>query len=376
MGQGSRDRRRTDVRHGRRAVPTAPRRGCRSFSGRRAWLWLLAASLTPLWLGCNKAAGPGTNATQVDPPAPTPPASSLPASSGDGPAAAAAVCQPLPEHPVIARAGWTAPDRQLLVVGDRTGTGESDRKFERIAAHLLLVSSNKQCMLARVSLGELTRWLPEQGAPLPTALDLSVLPLGQLETLEDAVAMQQIQLPRGPTVLLVHLMRDVEWGLTERHVVPVTIDGDRMVGGQSVQEGRDSMGPPVYYGTFEVTDHDGDGEAELVMTRRGSGRFPGQVVFEVDATGVLLSREQSAGPRPDVAAGQRDGRDVDHALRVCGANGARGALSARRCGDGSSPTVRRAGSVGMADDGHMVDSYEVACSGKVEHVHVDMYHCP
>jgi len=263
-----------------------------------------------------------------------------------------------------------------MVVGKRTGTGKSDTRFERIAAHLLLTSSQDQCWLARVPLGELTRTLPKGGTKPTTALELSLLPLGELETLEDPVAMQHAPLPGGPNVVLVHLWRDIEWGLTERYVVPVTIDGDRMVAGQLVQEGRDSMGPPVFYGTFEVTDHDGDGASALVLTRTGMGSFPKRVVLEADEQGRFQGTDQPAPPTPPVATATRDGRDVAHALRVCGERGARDVLSARSCNDGSTPTVRRLGSVGMADDGHMVDLYEVTCSDGTQRAHVDMYHCP
>ena len=55
--------------------------------------------------------------------------------------------------------------------------------------------------------------------------------------------------------------------------------------------------------------------------------------------------------------------------------GQREYLSRLRCGDGKAPAFERQGSMGMANDGHVVDGYAVTCAGTAAVVvHMDMYH--
>ena len=55
--------------------------------------------------------------------------------------------------------------------------------------------------------------------------------------------------------------------------------------------------------------------------------------------------------------------------------GQRDYLSRLRCSDGKAPAFERQGSVGMANDGHVVDGYAVTCAGATSVViHMDMYH--
>ncbi len=201
-------------------------------------------------------------------------------------------CEPLPADPVIARADWLEPDRELLVVGKRVDLGESDRRFEVIDGRLLLAATAERCLLAAVPLGDLTRWLPEGGEPTTSdVLELAVRPMGELEGFDAAVAFEQVSLPNGPDVLLVYVMRDVRFGLTERYVVPVTIHGDTLVAGDRVRVGLDALAPPVYYSVFAVDNTAGDHGSRLVLVRKGMGSFPPRVVFEPDADGALRATE-------------------------------------------------------------------------------------
>lgn len=202
-------------------------------------------------------------------------------------------CEPLPADPVIAHAKWIEPDRELLVVGMQVGRGESDRRFEVIDGQLLLSATQEPCLLAAVPLGDLTRGMSEADKPTTSeVLELAVRPLGEMDGFYEAVAFEHVSLPDGPTVLLVHLMREVRFGLTERYVVPVAIQGDSLVAGDRVQTGRDAMGPPVYYGMFQVDNTGRDNKAPLILRREGMGRFSKNVVFELDAEGALRATEE------------------------------------------------------------------------------------
>ena len=83
-------------------------------------------------------------------------------------------------------------------------------------------------------------------------------------------------------------------------------------------------------------------------------------------------------PSPPVDAEQRDGRDTAHALQVCGPQGAEQALTSETCPDGSNRGFERKGIAGAAEDGHIVDRYQVHCGSsekQKETVYVDIYHC-
>ncbi|MDE1467338.1 hypothetical protein [Aurantiacibacter sp. D1-12] len=58
-----------------------------------------------------------------------------------------------------------------------------------------------------------------------------------------------------------------------------------------------------------------------------------------------------------------------------GPSGERAYLDRLRCADGSAPTYHRQGSGGGGRDGHIVDFYEVTCTGQEPVIVVmDMYH--
>ena len=322
------------------------------------------------------AAGCGPPPTSTLATAPSAAPSTL-ASAAPTPGLAPA-CEPLPSLPVVARAAWPDPPGLLLVAGKRQAVDESDRRFERIAAHLLWATPDGRCLRARAPLGEVTRVVDGQDRPPTEVLQLSAEPLGSLKTLDDAVAVERAELPGGAAVAIIHLMQDVRWGLSERHAVPVTIHADRIAAGDRVQVGRDAMGAPVYYGTWSLDDVDGDGQPELVLTRDGMGQFTRKVVMRPDADGHLRAKEQPQAeidPPPSTSA--RDGHDRGHALHVCGPGGAQTTLRAKACPDGSAPQIKRQGSVGMDDhDGHRIDRYERRCGTTTEAVFVDIYHCP
>lgn len=289
-------------------------------------------------------------------------------------------CHSLPMIPVISSAKWTEPDRRLLVVGTKVGEGESDRRFEVMDAKLLLTSIKKACLLATVPLGKVTRFVSE-GEKLhhTEVLELEIHPLGEMDGFHDAVAFERASLPGGHIVLLVHLMRDVRFGLTERYVVPVTIQGSRLIAGDRVQTGRDAMKAPVYYGTFKVGSDDQSMTPRLVLNRKGMGNFPKRVIFSLDAQGALRAVEQSMkAPGPPIAKEKRNGRDVAHALQVCGPEGAAQRLGPGICPEGLDSRFERKGIAGTAQDGHIVDRYEVYCgsSEKLKKtIFVDIYHC-
>jgi hypothetical protein len=205
-----------------------------------------------------------------------------------------ASCDSLLGLPVIARAAWDKSGTELLVVGGRVGEGESDRRFEVIDAQLLLVAMKGPSLLAQAPLGELTRVVPEtdQLTP-PEVLEISVRPLGEMESFDHAVALERASIADVGTVLLVHLMRDVRWGLTERYAVLVTMRGETMVAGDRVLVGRDSLEEPMFFGTFEIGETERAGKLELVLTREGMGVFSKRIVFALDDTGAVRAVEKS-----------------------------------------------------------------------------------
>ena len=289
-------------------------------------------------------------------------------------------CLSLPMTPVIAGTNWTQPDRRLLVVGTKTGEGESDRRFEIMDAKLLLTSTKKACLLATAPLGEVTRFVSEAGEPHNVQmLEPEIQPLGEMDGFYDAVAFEKASLPDGHTILLVHLMRDVGFGLTERYAVPVTIQRDRLTAGDRVQTGRDAMRAPVYYGTFEVESDSHGMTPRLVLNRKGRGNFPKRVIFTIDADGALRAVEEPVkAPGPPVTKEKRDGRDIAHALQVCGPEGAVKRLGSGICPDGLESRFERKGIAGTAEDGHIVDRYEVFCGSNgnlTKTIFVDIYHC-
>jgi len=55
--------------------------------------------------------------------------------------------------------------------------------------------------------------------------------------------------------------------------------------------------------------------------------------------------------------------------------GQRAYLDRLRCRDGSAPAYSRLGSMGLGQDHHVIDGYEVRCAGQAAAmVHMDMYH--
>jgi hypothetical protein len=288
-------------------------------------------------------------------------------------------CEPMWDDPVIAHAKWIESDRELWVVGPQTARGESDFFFEVINAKLLLSTARESCLLAAVSLGDLTREMPAADVPTTEVLDLSIQPIGAMDGFYESVAFESESLPDGSTLLVVYLMRDVQFGLTERYAVPVIIKENTMVAGDRVQVGRDAMGLPAYYGVFTVDNSHPESGPRLVLKREGMGNFSKHAVFELDAGGAMRVTEKSAEPAgPPVAEDQRDGSDLAHALRVCGPQGAQQALMSKDCPDGSSRQAERTGIAGGADDDHMVDHYRTRCESseqEPESIYVDIYHC-
>ncbi len=303
-----------------------------------------------------------------------------PARSGPATGPTADPCEPIPDIPVIAATNWIQPDRRLLVVGTKIGEGESDRSFEIMDAKLLLTSIKKACLLGVAPLGELTRFVAETGHSHDVrVLELEIDPLGEMDGFFDAVAFEKASLPGGRTIVLVHLMRDVGFGLTERYVVPVTIQRDLLIAGDRVQTGRDAMKAPVYYGVFEVEKNSHGMTPRLVLHRKGMGNFSKRVTFTFDTDGALRAVEEPMkAPGPPVTEEKRDGRDIAHALQVCGPAGAVKRLGTTICPKGLNSRFDRKGIAGTAEDGHIVDRYEVFCGpgekGK-KTIFVDIYHC-
>jgi len=363
-----------------KADPRGVRNFRRAEEPRRAGPAERAAGLTSWLIACGAALVIGCGTTAALTSEDQAMADTASQSSSEPGTRSAGSCDSLPSVPIIARAELTEPDRELLVVGKLVGEGESDRRFEVIDAQLLLTSTTDACIIAAVPIGELTRFVSEAGKPkTPDILELAIQPLGEMEGFYEAVAFERTSLPDGTTVLLVHLMRDVRFGLTERYAVPVTIQGDRLTAGDRVQTGRDAMEPPVYYGIFEVSNTRRDITPRLVLERNGMGRFPKRVEFALDAKGALQATEEPVeDPSPPVDAEQRDGRDTAHALQVCGPQGAEQALTSETCPDGSNRGFERKGIAGAAEDGHIVDRYQVHCGSsekQKETVYVDIYHC-
>ena len=111
------------------------------------------------------------------------------------------------------------------------------------------------------------------------------------------------------------------------------------------------------------------------------------------STIVLLA---ACASTPSVDA-PRPGDSKRTALEVCRPAGERAYLSRLVCADGTTPTVRRVANVGWRNDlpnggpnlsgdayaplppgvadWHIVDDYEVVCSGAKHAVFLDMYHC-
>ncbi|MFH1844612.1 MAG: hypothetical protein ABIF77_15535, partial [bacterium] len=204
-----------------------------------------------------------------------------------------ASCDSLLKLPVVARATWDRPGTELLVVGDRVGEGESDYSFEVINAELLLIATEGPSLLARVPLGELTRVVSDADQTSSTdILELSIQALGEMEQLDQAVAFEYASLPDTGHVLLVHLMRDVQWGLTERYAVIVTIRGNTLIAGDRVLVGRDALEHPVFYGVFELSETESDVSPLLVLRREGMGHFSKRLVFQLDDTGAFRSTEE------------------------------------------------------------------------------------
>ncbi len=66
---------------------------------------------------------------------------------------------------------------------------------------------------------------------------------------------------------------------------------------------------------------------------------------------------------------------LENPVRVNMPTGERAYLDRLRCADGSAPEYDRQGSGGPARDGHIVDFYEVTCSGQRPVIVImDMYH--
>ncbi len=244
--------------------------------------WMIVCGVV-LLIGCRSIATPDTSVPPVDE-AVLQPASEPAESSAASP-------HPL-TSPVVARSAWDKPGMELLVVGRSVGRGQSDFDFEVIEAQLLLTAAQSSRLLARVPLGKLTRRVSGADQTQPAdVLDLSIQPLGQMERLDDAVAFERAALPDGSTLLLVYLMLDVNWGLTERYAVLVTIRGDMLVAGDRVRVGRDAMEPPTFFGTFRLSGTDRDDQPELILKREGMGRLSKHSVFKLDAAGAFRAAD-------------------------------------------------------------------------------------
>lgn len=252
--------------------------------------------------------------------------------------------------------------------------------ISRSWTHLLLTKRPGACVLSSVSIGEFTRVLSnDKGKKGRVDIDdLSIAALGKMEGFNDSVAFEQTQLSEEISLLVVYLLRDVKWGLTERYATLVTIEKQqRMVVGERVLIGRDALQPPAYYGEFKLNIN--DSKPQLVLTRMGMGSFTKHVVFSTDAAGALRVTEQSRSQvNTPISKSAIDGSSIEEALQECGAEGARYALSARSCANGKNPFVERMGNVGNAMDGHIVDKYIVTCQGALagtNSIYVDAYHC-
>jgi hypothetical protein len=192
---------------------------------------------------------------------------------------------------VVAVAGYG--DRQVMVVGKRMEQGDSDRKFEVIDAHLLLTDGGR-CLLSRVPLGEMTRPMPADEAGAATAKPPQ-LKIGAVGTIDGNIG-SPVEIERATIgsseVLLVYLMRDVKWGLTEFYVVPVTVRGNELVAGDRTQLGRDSMGPPVFYSKVRAQ---ADG---VLLERDGMGieGLPQRIRLVPGERGALRARPEAGTP--------------------------------------------------------------------------------
>jgi hypothetical protein len=92
----------------------------------------------------------------------------------------------------------------------------------------------------------------------------------------------------------------------------------------------------------------------------------------------LISPSVVRGPRVEVVSGAtgRFGYDRTNPVPVSFVWGEQAYLEALRCGCGVGFSFKRAGSVGLGPDGHILDLYELVCANGVHHASpfFDMYH--
>jgi len=201
---------------------------------------------------------------------------------------------------LIARIVWDSQDLGLHLIGIEKGSVHSDSEYRLFDTWLDLVTNTDGRLLSEVPLGELT--LPAEHSVDQTPLEVPAVPLGSLAhegNISVPLAAETDDLPRGDKLLLIHLIREVQWGLSEYYSIPVTIRNRTLHAGDRIQSGRDAMVPPSYFGSFFMNP--GAGGPELVLQRKGTGAFEAIGVYREDESGSFRAVRDD-GMEPTIAS--------------------------------------------------------------------------
>jgi len=167
------------------------------------------------------------------------------------------------------------------------GTGSATgMKPEAVRLAWLAAADEDGCPSSETSLGLVARIeAPGSGDLGDGAGDLEVRAgAGPVDLLEDAsIAVEALELPDAPPLLLVHVVREERFDRTRVDTVPVLVSGTELIAGDPVTSRLDTAGQPAYLGTFSLAQ-EGEGQPPtLVLQREGRGRFPRLVRMTMDA---------------------------------------------------------------------------------------------
>lgn len=201
------------------------------------------------------------------------------------------VLQPQERDRVLAEITSCLFSGTLELRATHAGHVESDAAYTMLQSRLRYVDLTAGQASPEVRLGTLT--LPQQQLEHTDTMILKTTAIGEVTSRQEhhcLLAAEAAMLSDQRILLLVYYTREIQWGLTEYVAVPIILSEGRLIPGEQMQLGRDSISAPRYWGTI----HFEKDFKRLVVVRNGDGGFSRATVLIDDGSGAFCAKSEDS----------------------------------------------------------------------------------